>query len=401
MIYPFCSERPYNFRAAGNSGQDPHYGAMREGTARVCRRGPVQNFVVWTVIFTLLHAPLVRGGPLMRPIKLAIDERDISLAPGLPNDGYLDSFHSSRGPWPSSQHLPSKQLLQTVYALRLAKTESLLRARKGFLELLAPGDEHAPYAPVPQEVKDIFLNGEHRILQIAHLVRQLELDGVVRSAEERVANRQEVFITLSTMAIALSQMDRLVRFLDREIFVDNASYHEMLKKLAIEHGKIGYWSGFPHKNYGKAHGILKKKLREQLKLPELIENILAQRSFLLNRYPLLGVKLKDEACELYQCLYQKLAKQLDLPDLNGRMSSRHIDFNQIKEVDLSQTYQGQAEQNLLLLSRHQEQALREVTPLFDQGIHIALQGNFLFLKKLNSQGLFLGPPRTLFHHGSR
>ena len=352
--------------------------------------------MVWTTIFTLLQAPLARGGPLMRPIKLAADERNISLTWGLPNDGYLDSFHSSRGPWPSSQHLPSKQLLQTVYALRLAKTEALLRARKGFLELLAPGDRHAPYAPVPQEVKDVFLNGEHKILQIAHLVRQLELDGVVRSAQERVANRREVFITLSTMAIALSQMDRLVRFLDREIFVDNASYQKMLKKLAIRHGKIGYWSGLTDKNYGKAHGMLKKKLRKQLKLPELIESILAQRSFLLNRYPLLGVKLEDEACELYQCLYQKLAKKLDLPDLNGRMSSQHIDFNQIKEVDLSQTYKGQAEQNLLLLSQHREQALREVTPLFDQGIYVALQGNFLFLKNLNSQVYFWDNPEPYF-----
>ena len=353
-------------------------------------------FLNWINIFVLLHSPLALGkgssGLFTQPVQLPARDQGLSIGHGVPNRGYLDSSHSSVGPWYHDPHLGSRELLQTVYALRLIKTEELLRARKGYLELLAPGDEYAPHAPVPQEVKNIFLNGDRKILQIEHLVRQLEEEGTVRPAPERIDNRKKVLTTLNLKAISLSQMDRLIRFLSQEIFEDNPSYDRMLEELAIKHKAIiasnPDWG--VHKNYTKANKILRQRLWEKFNISELLENILAQRTALLNQYPLLGAKITDDDydCELYQCLYQQLSKALHLPDLRVKMSSAHIDFATAEEIDLDATYQKQGERNLELLSQKKDVADYFTAPIFDRGIRVALHGNFEFLKQLNSQSYF-------------
>ena len=349
--------------------------------------------IIWSIIFVLLHAPLALGTGrevLIRPIQLPADDRDLSIGNGIPNRGYLDSSHSTIGDWHHDPHLGSRELLQTVYALRLIKTEELLRARKGYLELLAPGDEYAPHAPVPREVKNIFLNGDRKILQIEHLVRQLEEEGTVRPAPERIDNRKKVLTTLNVKAISLSQMDRLIRFLSREIFEDNPSYDRMLEELATKHKTIiSNPDWIVYKNYTKASKILKQRLRKKFNISELLENILAQRTALLNQYPLLGAKITDdENCELYQCLYRKLSTALHLPDLRVKMSSAHIDFATAEGIDLDATYQKQGERNLELLSQKKDVAYYFTAPIFDRGIRVALHGNFEFLKQLNSQRYF-------------
>ena len=70
------------------------------------------------------------------------------------------------------------------------------------------------------------------------------------------------------------------------------------------------------------------------------------------------------------------------------MSSAHIDFTSAKKIDLETTYQAQAQQNLELLSQHKKEAYEKTAPLFDQGIKVALKGNFKFLTQLNSQLFF-------------
>ena len=347
----------------------------------------------WIVIFVLLHSHLALGmgeESIIRPIQLAASDQDLAIGNGIPNRGYLDSFHSTIGGWHHDPHLGSRELLQTVYALRLTKTEELLRARKGYLELLSPGDEYAPYTPVPREVKNIFLNGDRKILQIEHLVRQLEEEGTVRPASERIDNRKKVLTTLNVKAISLSQMDRLIRFLSREIFEDNPSYGRMLEELAIKHKTIiSNPDWIVYKNYTKASKILRQRLRKKFNISELLENILAQRTALLNQYPLLGAKITDdENCELYQCLYRKLSTALHLPDLRVKMSSAHIDFATAEGIDLDATYQKQAERNLELLSQKKDVAYYFTAPIFDRGIRVALHGNFEFLKQLNSQSYF-------------
>ena len=163
--------------------------------------------MVWSNIFFLLLSPVSFGG-----IQGSLPNQDISIGHGTPNEGYLDSFHSTLAPWDSHFSQGSKELLQTVYALRFLKTQELLKARKGYFELLSPGDRPIPYSFVPPEVKKIFLNGPQKILQIDHLVRQLESGIISRSSQERLKNRKKVFTTLNAMTISLLQMERLIRF---------------------------------------------------------------------------------------------------------------------------------------------------------------------------------------------
>ena len=345
--------------------------------------------LTWANIFTFLFSPIAHGG-IQRP-----SLQDISVGDGIPNEGYLDSFHSTLAPWNPDPAQGSKELLQTVYALRFLKTEELLRARKGYLELLPPGERLIPYSFVPSEVKNIFLHGPRKILQINHLVRQLDRGVIFTPPEKRIENRKKVFTALNTMAISLSQMDRLIRFLSTEIFEDNPSFEKMVQELAMTYPSTSYWSGTRRYKGSlterrKARNILKQRLWNQFNISELLENILAQKTFLLNQYPLLGARLEDseDHCELYQCLYKALAQRLHLPNLKKKMSSAYINFTTAKEIDLNATYKKQAEKNLELLSQYKEEAFEEAAPLFDRAIRVAIKGNFEFLIQLNSHRFF-------------
>ena len=345
--------------------------------------------LTWANIFTFLFSPIAHGG-IQRP-----SHQDISVGYGIPNEGYLDSFHSTLAPWNPDPAQGSKELLQTVYALRFLKTEELLRARKGYLELLPPGERLIPYSFVPSEVKNIFLHGPRKILQINHLVRQLDRGVIFTPPEKRIENRKKVFTALNTMAISLSQMDRLIRFLSTEIFEDNPSFEKMVQELAMTYPSTSYWSGTRRYKGSlterrKARNILKQRLWNQFNISELLENILAQKTFLLNQYPLLGARLEDseDYCELYQCLYKALAQRLHLPNLKKKMSSAYINFTTAKEIDLNATYKKQAEKNLELLSQYKEEAFEEAAPLLDRAIRVAIKGNFEFLIQLNSHRFF-------------
>ena len=172
------------------------------------------------------------------------------------------------------------------------------------------------------------------------------------------------------------------------MFENNPSLEKMAKKLALTYPRYNSWpSQLPLK---KARRAIKEKLWNQLNISELLENILAQKIFLLNQYPLLGTKIEDNeyGCELYQCLYRTLAQHLPLEDLKRKMSSAHIDFTTAKKIDLETTYKAQAQQNLELLSQHKKEAYEKTAHLFDQGIKVALKGNFEFLTELNSQLFF-------------
>ena len=389
--------------------------------------------LIWINIFVLLHHPkaqtLGTAAPRGRDVRSSEYRGPFYPARrGLPNEGYFDSFHSSIGLWPKiyqwraqtsrfnsmlietpfqNAYRPwpldpfsktSPNLLRTVYALRRIKTEEFLMSRKGYLELLDPEKTTSPYPAVPPAVKNIFLNGEHKIFEINHLVGQLE-EGSSRGIQERKDNRKKIFKSLSTSAIALSQMDRLIRFLSSEIFEDNPSYRKMQNDLAVKYGRgrISYWSGFAEKNRAKATEILNEKLYEQLKIPQALENILAQRTYYLNLHPLLGVQLEEDEegnkCpHLYQCIYRTLQQELELPDLRGRLSSAHIDFTKAVNIDLGDTFQRQGARNMELLVQHRERVYPLVTPLFDRAIHIALEGNFKFLEELCSERSFEANP---------
>ena len=313
---------------------------------------------------------------------------------GLPNQGYLDSFHPTQGRWLLSDERVSRELIQTTMALRLMKTEELLMARKGYLELLHPEDSHAPYRPYPLEIRDIFTNGTHRIFQIEHLLNQLER-GTTRLDEQRIQNRRTVFKQLTFLAVTLSQIDRLLFFLSDDLFQDNPSFEQMVQeRVKKEPSYTTYWGGTSKSSSSRGKRVrreLEGHFREKLKVSELMENILAQRTVLLNRYPLLGVKIED-GCILYECVYEFLQGRLKLPDLKTSIDSSEMDFNDVHEIELQAIYQGQLETNFKTLSLNEHKLLEWVTPFFDRGIRKSLEGNFRFLQELCKEVYFWDYP---------
>ena len=307
---------------------------------------------------------------------------------GLPARGYLDSYHPGLGPWPFDTSEWSEELVKTALALRLNKVEELLLARKGYLELLHPDDSHVPYLIVPREVKDVFLQGPYQMVQVAHLVKQLE-EGTKNSNKERIENRKKVFESLTLFSLSLVQMDRLIRFFSEEIFEGNDSFDRMVKKSVKERGTATYWGGFPSwMETKKIRQELREKLAEKLKISEVLENILAQKAFMLNRYPLLGVEVKDLDCHIYQCIYQELQRKLKLPNLRMQMSSNYIDFKIAREIKIHHTFQRQLENNLKIMADNRQNILQFVEPLYDRGIRLSLEGNFNFLQDLCREGYF-------------
>ena len=375
----------------------------------------MRYLLIWINIFVFVHGhaavyslPIATGAPSnSNPYPQAVTGK------GIPNQGYLDSFHRSIGEWPwpeinigeecpewlaGSGWFPcsgwgSKELNITAQAMRLTKVQELLRARKAYLEMMDPEAEYAPKRIVPREVERIFVHPDgSKIMQIQTLLGQLQREGVVRSKEERRENRRKVFETFNVLAISLSQMDRLIRFFDHEIFEDNPSFERMVKNMVREREDLkrrSYWSGREIDTYeGRARRELKSKLRKQLKLAEVMENILAYRTHMLDRHPLLGVELSHHDCILYQCLYNSLQEGLHLPDLRGKMRDPTIDFTTAREVGLKETDQKQAQRNLQLLSEHQHGAYTLSAPIYDEAIEIALEGNYNFLQELCSQRRF-------------
>lgn len=268
------------------------------------------------------------------------------------NNNWIDSHHkidSNRGYNGSF----SQKTQKILYILRQQKTRELLNGRKALLELLDPALEAGMYYQVPRNVKNIFTSPGREIREVQILIDQVE-SGPQLSNRDRLGNREKVFKELILISLNLNYMDKAIKFVVDEIWKNNESFERIWKD---RQGRLCTPEMHRHARYGRgvfvcshsAKSVKERVTRELIEehgISELVQSMMAARLNLLNSYPMLAVKYKDdvtsENIEVYRQIYKRIEKYFEvnritniLPDLEHEVDSNHIDFNSNREIEIS------------------------------------------------------------------
>ncbi len=342
-----------------------------------------------------------------------------------PEQGFVDSYHNILTDSGFENRHFSPEAQKVLYLMRLYKTQNLLRGRKALLELLPPSLEQGMYRTVPREVKNIFLNGRE-ILSIKKLVDDIEL-GTESSDQSRDENRTKVFKEMAGLAMTLNYIDKSIKFIVDEIWKNNDSFERIFNAEYAEECPPVYVPSpagpvrsacITSRNEVKTRIIA--RLNTEFGISDLLEQMMGYRLYILNSYPILGVRFKDHVTrktgELYSLIYKRLRYRfsrdeginIELPNLSRDLDSNHIDFNDPEmEFSLPDLVQEPLKDAMELIvprddvtegdgARLMQRALRYNGPkiervyeytvdLFDRAIVEQLEGNEHFLKELNAR----------------
>lgn len=313
---------------------------------------------------------------------------------GFINNAYLDNSHNLLKIQGTKEY--SAEFLKSMYLLRFNETQKLLRSRKALQELRSPlkDQEHLP--KLSENFKSLYNIGSKKIEPIQTLINQVE-KGSTLSKIKREEQREELFSQLNIYAVVLNYLDRAIKFIETDLWENNKSLDLIVEKIRTEKLRK---AGRDRRNTSrkKIKEALKKKFFKQLDLSSKLETLYAQKIFFLNRFPLLGIELKDPHTEKdllsYKHLYTRMQKIIELPDLSKSINSNFIDFSkdQINFEYKDELLDYDPEVILLIAGNSTKDHIEETRKInesthevYDLCLEKALEGNHEFLEDLNKE----------------
>lgn len=366
----------------------------------------VKTTFIYTILFVLIHSQALHArSTLGINLQAGIDTvNNVVVHHGTPDEGFVDSYHNLNSDEGFEHRRYSPELMKTFYLMRLYKTQNLLRARKGLLELVDPRLNTYMYQRVPNEVKNVFLANDREIESVKLLIDQIENTPTRMSHLERHNQRETLFRELNVVAVTLNFIDRITRFYLQDIWENNSTFDSIVEELATEerNNLLALTVSYDRPNMPSLQAMkirikrsLQREYSEKFEIGAQVEQFLAQRTFLLNKYPILGVKVEDPEThndiEVNRLIYKEISKHIELPDLNAGMDTSYIDFREDNvEFMNMEILNGNMEEALpkIMVKDNGDYTGEEVNiyintrEVYDQALIIQLDGNYDFLKEL-------------------
>lgn len=325
-----------------------------------------RNLFSFIVISQLIIAPAYSGTSESAPSNFEAPV-NIQVSIGLPNQGYLDSYHDTKTVKSDDYE---QQMEFSLYALRNIVVMKLLKTRMALKEII--GDENSLNLitsrednkrqgfSVPQSVKNLY-QGEVEILDFSEDINWLE--GIDNSNQRNFSQpndielRRDLYLGLISVSIQVTKFDNFLKFLRKDLW-----------PMAFK-DKV-------------ARKFLKSKYTKEYNLRDLEIQLQGQRDALLYRYHMLNLEVKKEP--LYKRIYTILEKDFFFPAADMIQRPSGIIFDPTRSmIDLPTSMEERiniATTDMLNNDSTQEDVFKEVQPLIESALVLSLENNYKALE---------------------
>ncbi|MBT3982556.1 MAG: hypothetical protein HOE90_14455 [Bacteriovoracaceae bacterium] len=244
------------------------------------------------------------------------------LQDGLPNNGMFDGIRGEKSYSIRSQSGPKKDKMIAAYTIRTAAILDLLKSRLSLKQLIG-GESgltrlNTRYGGRVSNYQDFSVPTDVKILYSYGRVNQYEpLGSIIEDLDSRdygssYALKRKVFDGLILYSFELTKLDQRIRFLNDEMWL-HPKFISMAESDRAQDLYCSQKEGYctPRNNLKHHIAKLKKKYITRYKIGPQIEELLATREYILNRYRILSNDF--ESIPLYQHIYSYFVKNYEFP----------------------------------------------------------------------------------------